>query len=70
MDQVVVELMAGAPPFYEGLHCKYITELADKLDQSYEGAVTDRTFWKSTAHTHTPCLDKQHSPLLCVLFHF
>ena len=41
-DQVAVELLAGSPPFYEGLHRKYITELADKLDQSYEGAVTDR----------------------------
>ena len=36
--------MPGAPPFYEGLHCKYITELADKLDNSYEGAVIERTY--------------------------
>ena len=38
-----VALLADAPPFYEGLHRKYITELADKLDKSYEGAVIDRT---------------------------
>lgn len=38
----VVELLPGAPAFQHGLHCKYITELADKLENSYEGAVTDR----------------------------
>lgn len=47
MSNDQVELMDGAPPFYEGLHRKYITELADKLDQSFEGAIMDRTSRKS-----------------------
>ena len=44
MNEKAVELLTGAPPFCEHLHRKYIVELADKLDQSYEGAVTDRTY--------------------------
>eukprot|EP00977_Amphora_coffeiformis_P011063 scaffold2651_cov171-Amphora_coffeaeformis.AAC.3 len=49
-----VDLLSGAPPFYEGLHCKYITELADKLHNSYEGAVIEHlrvsgVYWSLTA---------------------
>jgi geranylgeranyl transferase type-2 subunit beta len=44
------------PPFYDGLHERYITQLASKLDSptSYEGAVTEHlrisgVYWSVTA---------------------
>jgi geranylgeranyl transferase type-2 subunit beta len=43
----------SAPPFYKGLHCRYITQLAATLDQSFEGALMDHlrmsgVYWSLT----------------------